>query len=55
MKTADTDWRIYQFTMIAYETGVVGLVAEHVDACTEMTGELQGEALMHKTYATRFI
>ncbi|XP_023734944.1 protein SPIRRIG [Lactuca sativa] len=42
-------------TMIAYETGAAGLVAELVDACTEMTGELQGEALMHKTYAARLM
>nr|KAJ0199602.1 hypothetical protein LSAT_V11C600320530 [Lactuca sativa] len=28
---------------------------EHMDTCTEMTGELQGEALMNKTYATRLI
>ncbi|KAL4572014.1 hypothetical protein LXL04_018782 [Taraxacum kok-saghyz] len=42
-------------TMIAYESNAVGVVAELVDACTEMTGELQGEALMHKTYAARLM
>lgn len=42
-------------TMIAYESGAVGVVTELVDACTEMTGELQGEALMHKTYAARLM
>nr|XP_043618861.1 protein SPIRRIG-like isoform X2 [Erigeron canadensis] len=47
-------------TMIAYESGDLnqvgaGLVAELLGETTEMTGELQGEALMHKTYAARLM
>lgn len=47
-------------TMIACESGDLnqvgaGLVAELVEGNTEMTGELQGEALMHKTYAARLM
>nr|GEW90029.1 hypothetical protein [Tanacetum cinerariifolium] len=47
-------------TMIACESGDLnqvgaGLVAELVEENTDMTGELQGEALMHKTYAARLM
>ncbi|XP_076929295.1 protein SPIRRIG-like isoform X2 [Bidens hawaiensis] len=47
-------------TMIACESGDINLlgdwlVSELVDGNTEMTGELQGEALMHKTYAARLM
>ncbi|KAK9055749.1 hypothetical protein SSX86_026834 [Deinandra increscens subsp. villosa] len=47
-------------TMIACESGDLnevgaGLLAELVDGNIEMTGELQGEALMHKTYAARLM
>ncbi|KAJ9548207.1 hypothetical protein OSB04_020750 [Centaurea solstitialis] len=46
--------------MLAYESGDInqvdpGIVAELVDENTEMAGELQGEALMHKTYAARLM
>ncbi|XP_024965480.1 protein SPIRRIG-like isoform X1 [Cynara cardunculus var. scolymus] len=46
--------------MLAYESGDLnqvdaGIVAELVNGNTEMTGELQGEALMHKTYAARLM
>ncbi|KAI3773056.1 hypothetical protein L6452_04254 [Arctium lappa] len=46
--------------MLAYESGDLnqvdaGIVAELVDENTEMAGELQGEALMHKTYAARLM
>lgn len=47
-------------TMIACESGDLnqvsaGLVAELVNGNTEMAGDLQGEALMHKTYAARLM
>ncbi|PWA89657.1 beige/BEACH/WD domain containing protein [Artemisia annua] len=35
--------------------GGSGLVTELVDGSTEMAGDLQGEALMHKTYAARLM
>ncbi|GJT95114.1 hypothetical protein Tco_1090632 [Tanacetum coccineum] len=38
-----------------YTQGGGGLVTELVDGSTEITGDLQGEALMHKTYAARFM
>ncbi|CAL1383070.1 unnamed protein product [Linum trigynum] len=46
--------------MHAYETGNLSqigasLVAELVDGNADMAGELQGEALMHKTYAARLM
>lgn len=46
--------------MIAHQTGNLsqvsaGLVAELVDGNSDMAGELQGEALMHKTYAARLM
>ncbi|KAJ0796789.1 putative BEACH domain, armadillo-like helical, PH-like domain superfamily, PH-BEACH protein [Helianthus annuus] len=47
-------------TMIACESGDInligaGLAAELLNGNTEMTDELQGEALMHKTYAARLM
>lgn len=46
--------------MLAHQNGSFShindsLVAELVDATTDMTGDLQGEALMHKTYAARLM
>ncbi|XP_024932828.3 protein SPIRRIG isoform X2 [Ziziphus jujuba] len=46
--------------MLAHQTGNLsqvgaGLVAELVEGNADMTGELQGEALMHKTYAARLM
>ncbi|PIA45084.1 hypothetical protein AQUCO_01700553v1 [Aquilegia coerulea] len=46
--------------MLSYETGNLSqvsasLVAELVEETTDMMGELQGEALMHKTYAARLM
>ncbi|XP_042484806.1 protein SPIRRIG-like isoform X1 [Macadamia integrifolia] len=45
--------------MLAHETGnhslSGSLVAELVEGTTDMAGELQGEALMHKTYAARLM
>ncbi|KAL4588131.1 hypothetical protein LXL04_001011 [Taraxacum kok-saghyz] len=47
-------------TMAAYASGNLnqvggGIVADLVEGNAEMTGELQGEALMHKTYAARLM
>ncbi|KAJ4727406.1 BEACH domain [Melia azedarach] len=47
-------------SMLAHQTGNLsqvgaGLVAELVEENTDMAGELQGEALMHKTYAARLM
>ncbi|KAF9618607.1 hypothetical protein IFM89_002302 [Coptis chinensis] len=46
--------------MLAHQTGnlsqvTASLVAELVEETTDMMGELQGEALMHKTYAARLM
>ncbi|KAI7726114.1 hypothetical protein M8C21_028836 [Ambrosia artemisiifolia] len=44
------------FDRLSVKTQVDGdLVAELVDGSTDMTGDLQGEALMHKTYAARLM
>ncbi|KAM0064499.1 putative transcription factor WD40-like family [Helianthus debilis subsp. tardiflorus] len=44
------------FDRLSIQTQVDGsLVAELVDGSTDMTGDLQGEALMHKTYAARLM
>nr|XP_043610012.1 protein SPIRRIG-like [Erigeron canadensis] len=44
------------FDRLAVQTQVGGgLAADLVDGNTEMTGDLQGEALMHKTYAARLM
>lgn len=44
------------FDRLSSQTQVGGaLVAELVDGNTEMSGDLQGEALMHKTYAARLM
>lgn len=47
-------------TMLAHQTGNLsqasaGLVAELAEGNADMAGELQGEALMHKTYAARLM
>ncbi|KAK9146565.1 hypothetical protein Sjap_006468 [Stephania japonica] len=47
-------------SMLAHQTGSLSqvsawLVAELVDETADITGELQGEALMHKTYAARLM
>ncbi|KAL3849903.1 hypothetical protein ACJIZ3_011785 [Penstemon smallii] len=52
--------RLYLQSMLAHQTGNLsqvgaGLVAELVDGHVDMSGELQGEALMHKTYAARLM
>ncbi|KAG5250553.1 BEACH domain-containing protein [Salix suchowensis] len=52
--------RLSRQSMLAYQTGNLsqvgaGLVAELVEGNADMTGELQGEALMHKTYAARLM
>lgn len=52
--------RLFMQSMLAYQAGNLsqvsaGLVAELVDGSTDMSGELQGEALMHKTYAARLM
>lgn len=52
--------RLFMQSMLAYQTGNLsqvsaGLVAELVEGTTDMAGELQGEALMHKTYAARLM
>ncbi|KAL0419846.1 UNVERIFIED_CONTAM: protein SPIRRIG [Sesamum radiatum] len=52
--------RIVMQSMLAHETGNLSqigasLVAELVDGNVDMAGELQGEALMHKTYAARLM
>ncbi|KAI3742627.1 hypothetical protein L1987_60316 [Smallanthus sonchifolius] len=44
------------FDRLSIQTQVDGgLVAELVDGNTDMAGDLQGEALMHKTYAARLM
>ncbi|XP_043717443.1 protein SPIRRIG-like isoform X1 [Telopea speciosissima] len=52
--------RLSMQAMLAHETGNLSqlsasLVAEFVEGTTDMAGELQGEALMHKTYAARLM
>ncbi|KAM7521637.1 hypothetical protein LguiA_011539 [Lonicera macranthoides] len=52
--------RLYMQSMVAYQAGNIsqvgaGLVAELAEGNADMTGELQGEALMHKTYAARLM
>ncbi|KAJ6730823.1 BEIGE/BEACH-RELATED [Salix viminalis] len=52
--------RLSRQSMLAYQTGNLsqvgaGLVAKLVEGNADMTGELQGEALMHKTYAARLM
>ncbi|KAL3517618.1 hypothetical protein ACH5RR_020207 [Cinchona calisaya] len=52
--------RLYTQSMLAHQTGNlsqvgVGLVAELVGGNTDIGGDLQGEALMHKTYAARLM
>ncbi|XP_057964129.1 protein SPIRRIG-like [Malania oleifera] len=52
--------RLSMQSMIAHQTGnlsqvSVGIVAELVEGNADTTGELQGEALMHKTYAARLM
>ncbi|KAF6172754.1 hypothetical protein GIB67_000812 [Kingdonia uniflora] len=47
-------------SMLAHQTGNISqvgasLVAELVEGTTDMAGDLQGEALMHKTYAARLM
>ncbi|KAK7245429.1 hypothetical protein RIF29_40275 [Crotalaria pallida] len=52
--------RLSMRSMLAHQTGNISqvsasLVAELVEENSDMTGELQGEALMHKTYAARLM
>ncbi|XP_058770921.1 protein SPIRRIG-like isoform X2 [Vicia villosa] len=52
--------RVSMQSMLAHQTGNLSqagasLVAELVDGNSDMAGELQGEALMHKTYAARLM
>lgn len=52
--------RLCMQSMLAYQTGNLShvgasLVAELIDESVDMSGELQGEALMHKTYAARLM
>ncbi|KAL8530470.1 hypothetical protein ACS0TY_007492 [Phlomoides rotata] len=52
--------RLCMQSMLAHQTGNLSqvgasLVAELVDGHVDMSGELQGEALMHKTYAARLM
>ncbi|KAJ6352365.1 hypothetical protein OIU76_001563 [Salix suchowensis] len=52
--------RLSMQSMLAHQTGNLSqigasLVAELVEGNADMTGELQGEALMHKTYAARLM
>jgi hypothetical protein len=52
--------RLSMQSMLAHQTGnlsqvCAGLVAELVEENADMAGELQGEALMHKTYAARLM
>ncbi|KAG2402787.1 Protein SPIRRIG-like protein [Vigna angularis] len=52
--------RVSMQAMLAHQTGNLSqvgasLVAELVDGNSDMAGELQGEALMHKTYAARLM
>ncbi|CAL5357461.1 unnamed protein product [Camellia sinensis] len=59
MAKSTFDWLCRQ-SMLAHQTGnlsqvTAGLVAELAEGNTDMAGELQGEALMHKTYAARLM
>lgn len=49
--------RLSMQSMLAHQTGNLGagLLAELVEGNSDMAGELQGEALMHKTYAARLM
>lgn len=52
--------RLCMQSMLAHQTGnlsqfAASIVAELVDGHVDMAGELQGEALMHKTYAARLM
>ncbi|XP_010275219.1 PREDICTED: protein SPIRRIG-like isoform X2 [Nelumbo nucifera] len=52
--------RLSMHAMLAHQTGNISqvsasLVAELVEGTTDMSGDLQGEALMHKTYAARLM
>ncbi|XP_052169863.1 protein SPIRRIG-like [Diospyros lotus] len=52
--------RLCKQSMLAHQTGnlsqvAAGLVAELAEDNADMAGELQGEALMHKTYAARLM
>ncbi|XP_047325532.1 protein SPIRRIG-like [Impatiens glandulifera] len=52
--------RLYSQSILAHQSGslsqvATGLVAELADGNIDMAGELQGEALMHKTYAARLM
>ncbi|KAI4301193.1 hypothetical protein L6164_034497 [Bauhinia variegata] len=52
--------RLSMQSMLAHQTGNLSqvgasLVAELVEGNSDMAGELQGEALMHKTYAARLM
>lgn len=58
--TKSTFDRLTMQSMLAHQTGNLSqvsasLVAELVEETTDMAGELQGEALMHKTYAARLM
>ncbi|CAH2071926.1 unnamed protein product [Thlaspi arvense] len=52
--------RVIMQSMLAHHSGNLslvsaGILAELVEGNADMTGELQGEALMHKTYAARLM
>lgn len=52
--------RLSMQSMLAHQTGnlsefTAGIVAELFEGNADMAGELQGEALMHKTYAARLM
>ncbi|MED6196056.1 hypothetical protein PIB30_043740 [Stylosanthes scabra] len=47
--------RLSMQSMLAHQTGDLCLVAELVEGNADIAGELQGEALMHKTYAARLM
>lgn len=52
--------RLCTQSILVHQTGNLsqvgaGLVAELVEGITDMAGDLQGEALMHKTYAARLM
>ncbi|PPD93081.1 hypothetical protein GOBAR_DD09975 [Gossypium barbadense] len=48
--------RLSMQSILAHQTGNISqLVAELVEENVDMSGELQGEALMHKTYAARLM
>uniref|UniRef100_A0A7N0ZQG3 Uncharacterized protein n=2 Tax=Kalanchoe fedtschenkoi TaxID=63787 RepID=A0A7N0ZQG3_KALFE len=58
--TKSTFDRLSMQSMTAYQTGnfsqfSAGLAAELVDGLSDIAGDLQGEALMHKTYAARLM